>query len=48
VSEVVVVEIHRKPARIKVIQSPNAIITTIGMETVVAPARIMKCYITTI
>jgi len=36
VLEVVVVEIQRQLARIKVIQSPNAIMTTTGVETIIA------------
>jgi hypothetical protein len=36
-SEVIVVEIQRQLAKIKVTQSPNVIITTIGVKIVVAP-----------
>jgi len=35
--EITIVEIQRQPIGIKVIQSPNVVITTIGVETVVAP-----------
>jgi hypothetical protein len=36
-------EIQRELAKMKISQSPNVIITTLGMETVVAPTRIKKC-----
>jgi hypothetical protein len=37
VSEATIVEIRRQPARIEVTKSPNVILITTGVETMVAP-----------